>query len=81
MCKPDISLVTFHWINQTAQHEDPSAQYPTNSDRSLHECTNWDILDNWARDRAFDLYNTGLLQKPELGSNERPIYSYSGVRS
>ena len=64
MCKPDISLVTFRWINNTAQYEDPSALFPTNFDSSLHECANWDALDSWASARMFNLYRTELLQKP-----------------
>lgn len=67
MCKPDLSLVTFHWIDHTAQHEDPSARFPTNRDRGLHECADWGTLDTWAGDRVFDLYDTDLLRKPEQG--------------
>jgi hypothetical protein len=66
MCKPDISLVTFRWINDTAQHSDePAAYYPTNFDSSLHECADWDSLDRWAGARAFDLYNVDSLDRPE----------------
>jgi hypothetical protein len=65
MCKPDISLVTFRWINDTAQHpDDPSAYYPTNFDSSQHECMEWESLDNWAGNRAFDLYDVDSLDRP-----------------
>lgn len=67
MCKPDLSLVTFYWINHTAQHGDPSARFPTNSDQSLHECADWESLNTWAGNRVFDLYDTSLLKKPEHG--------------
>ncbi len=67
MCKPDLSLVTFHWINETAQHEDPSARYPTQNDNCLHECANWETLSAWAGKRVFDLYRTDLLRKPKHG--------------
>ena len=67
MCKPDLSLVTFSWINHTAQHEDPSARFPTNYDSGLHECANWEALDAWAGERVFNLYNTDPLKKPEHG--------------
>jgi Mycotoxin biosynthesis protein UstYa len=67
MCKPDLSLVTFRWINNTAQHEDPTSFYPTNFDASLHECADWELLDSWAGARMFDLYHIELLQKPEHG--------------
>ena len=67
MCKPDLSLVTFSWINETAQHADPSAQYPTQSDGSLHECVNWEGIEAWAGERTFDLFQTDLLCRPEHG--------------
>ena len=68
MCKPDLSLVTFHFINNTAQHaDDPSLQLPTSWDHSLHECANWDSLNNWAGERVFDLYQNDLLRQPKHG--------------
>jgi len=66
MCKPDLSLVTFRWINDTSQHPDePEAFYPTNFDAGLHECANWGSLNAWAEERVFDLYNVELLNRPE----------------
>ena len=67
MCKPDLSFVTLRWINHTAQHDDPSARYPTSLDHGMHECANWDTLDAWAGDRVFNLFDTDLLKKPEHG--------------
>ena len=64
MCKPDVSLVTFRWINNTAQHDDAAEFYPTNFDASLHECANWELLESWATERVFDLYRIDSLQKP-----------------
>jgi hypothetical protein len=64
MCQPDLSLVTFRWINDTAQHEDKSAFYPTNFDVSLHTCAKWEPLDRWAGARRFDLFDVDLLQRP-----------------
>ena len=66
MCKPDISLVTFQWINDTAQHDDAAAFFPTNFDSSLHECANWESIESWAGARVFDLYQVDLLQRPAL---------------
>lgn len=66
MCKPDISLVTFRWINDTAQHPDePSVYYPTNLDSSQHECMEWESLNDWAGKRVFNLYDVDLLDRPE----------------
>ena len=67
MCKPDLSLITYHWINHTAQHGDPSARFPTSRDQGLHECADWKSLNVWAGDRVFDLYDTELLKRPEHG--------------
>ncbi|KAI8627285.1 hypothetical protein F5Y19DRAFT_442345 [Xylariaceae sp. FL1651] len=65
MCQPDLSMVTFRWINNTAQHEDKAAFYPTNFDADMHTCANWQHLDNWAGERAVDLFQVDLLQRPQ----------------
>ncbi|KAI0868267.1 hypothetical protein GGS24DRAFT_513592 [Hypoxylon argillaceum] len=65
MCKPDLSMVTFRWINNTAQHEDKTAFYPTNFDADLHFCANWGHLDSWASKRVIDLFQVDLLQRPQ----------------
>ncbi|KAI0532441.1 hypothetical protein GGR58DRAFT_490209 [Xylaria digitata] len=64
MCHPDLSMVTFRWINNTAQYEDKTAFYPTNFDAALHRCANWEALDSWANKRMFDLFDVNLLQRP-----------------
>ncbi|KAI1505680.1 hypothetical protein F5X99DRAFT_404715 [Biscogniauxia marginata] len=64
MCQPDMSMVTFRWINNTAQHEDKSAFYPTNFDTSMHMCANWEALDSWAEERTFNLFEVDMLQRP-----------------
>ncbi|KAI1177096.1 hypothetical protein F4777DRAFT_543731 [Nemania sp. FL0916] len=64
MCQPDLSLVTFRWINETAQHDDQSAFYPTNFDVAMHTCADWEALDSWASKRVFNLFNVDLLQRP-----------------
>ncbi|KAI1262686.1 hypothetical protein F5Y18DRAFT_396998 [Xylariaceae sp. FL1019] len=65
MCKPDLSMVTFRWINNTAQHDDKTAFYPTNFDADMHFCANWEHLDSWASERVFDLFQVDLLQRPQ----------------
>ncbi|KAI1196276.1 hypothetical protein F5X97DRAFT_334791 [Nemania serpens] len=65
MCQPDLSMVTFRWINNTAQHEDKSAFYPTNFDSDMHTCAKWQHLDSWAGERMFNLFDVDLLQRPE----------------
>ncbi|CAJ2504617.1 Uu.00g120110.m01.CDS01 [Anthostomella pinea] len=71
MCQPDLSMVTFRWINNTAQHEDKSAFYPTNFDVSLHTCADWQALDTWAGERVFDLFQVDLLKRPEPDQSKR----------
>lgn len=66
MCQPDLSLVTFRWINNTAQHENKTEFWPTNFDADLHRCANWELLDSWAGQRAFNLFEVDKLQRPEL---------------
>lgn len=65
LCQPDLSLVTFRWINNTAQHQDPSEFYPTNFDVDIHHCANWQHLDQWAGERAFGLFQVDLLYRPK----------------
>ncbi|RAL11827.1 oxidase ustYa family protein [Aspergillus homomorphus CBS 101889] len=68
MCQPDLSLVTFRWINDTAQHPSaPGAFYPTNFDVDVHRCADWGALDRWAGRRVFDLARVELLDRPYLG--------------
>ncbi|KAI1126592.1 hypothetical protein F5Y10DRAFT_266911 [Nemania abortiva] len=64
MCHPDLSMVSFRWINNTAQYEDKTAFYPTNFDVVLHKCANLEALDSWASKRMFDLFDVNLLQRP-----------------
>lgn len=64
-CNPDLALVTFRWIRNTAQHpEEPDAYFPTNFDRALHHCANWEALDQWAGGRKYDLFDVEGLQRP-----------------
>ncbi|KAI1630920.1 hypothetical protein F4809DRAFT_658881 [Biscogniauxia mediterranea] len=64
MCQPDLSMVTFRWINNTAQHEDKSAFYPTNFDSSIHRCAKWEALDSWTEERMFNLFEVDQLKRP-----------------
>ncbi|KAJ3474801.1 hypothetical protein NLG97_g9689 [Lecanicillium saksenae] len=64
MCQPDLSMVTFRWINNTAQHEDKSGYWPTNFDVDTHRCANWEALDSWAGQRAFNLFDVDKLDRP-----------------
>ncbi|RYP12050.1 hypothetical protein DL767_011488 [Monosporascus sp. MG133] len=65
MCQPDLPMVTFRWINNTAQHEDKSEFYPTSFDVSMHMCANWEALNSWSGQRMFNLFQVDLLQRPK----------------
>lgn len=65
MCQPDLSMVTFRWINNTAQHQDPTKFFPTNFDVDIHRCADWQYLDQWAGERSFDLFQVDLLDRPK----------------
>jgi hypothetical protein len=68
MCKPDISLITYKWVNGTRGNEkigESKTPLPSNKDLSDHECVNWDRINSWAEDRAFDLFRLDLLQMPD----------------
>jgi len=65
MCQPDLSMVTFRWINNTAQHEDKANFWPTNFDVDMHKCANWQALDMWAGERMFNLFDVHLLNRPQ----------------
>lgn len=87
MCQPDLSLVTFRWINNTAQHpEYPAKFYATNFDASEHMCAKWEPLDSWAGNRVFSLSNFDQLQRPGEDGNTvvqeiQPIKGEIGYQS
>ncbi|CAD6442489.1 4212a482-96a7-422d-a9ec-35f135570af6 [Sclerotinia trifoliorum] len=68
MCKPDISLITYKWVNGTRGNEvigQSKSLRPSNKDLSDHECVNWDNVDAWAGEREFDLFRVDLLKRPD----------------
>lgn len=59
MCHADISIYTYDWI--------PGYRKPWPNFKVDHECVNWDILNGWAKERAFSLFDQKSLVHPELG--------------
>ncbi|KAI9155098.1 D-amino-acid oxidase [Paramyrothecium foliicola] len=59
MCKADISLGSYDWVDNNRR--------PLTNFRSEHSCYNWDMVNNWARDRHFDIYDNVTLVHPFLG--------------
>ncbi|ETS85843.1 hypothetical protein PFICI_03868 [Pestalotiopsis fici W106-1] len=61
MCKADISLGSYDWVDNNRR--------PLTNFRSEHSCYNWDKVNNWARDRHFDIYDNVTLVHPFLGKS------------
>ncbi|KAM0802501.1 hypothetical protein BDR22DRAFT_887289 [Usnea florida] len=59
MCKADVSLETFDWVDNNRA---PQPHFDIE-----HECKNWESIDGWARDHAFDIFNEKTLVHPTLG--------------
>ncbi|KAF8864295.1 hypothetical protein BDZ45DRAFT_737301 [Acephala macrosclerotiorum] len=59
MCKADVSLQTYDWLDNTPR---PFANF-----KIEHECYNWDSVNEWAKARSFDLYDNVTLIHPTLG--------------
>lgn len=59
MCKADISLQTFDWVDNSPR---PLANFKT-----AHECVDWGLLDEWAEEHSFDLFDGVTLVHPFLG--------------
>lgn len=72
MCKPDVSLVTFKWVNGTQGNGtigEDTHLLPSSKDMSNHECANWDKLDTWAEEREFNLFHSDLLEYPKASNS------------
>lgn len=68
MCKADISLQTYDWLDNNRR---PFANFEIE-----HDCFNWDSVNNWAKERSFNLYDNETLLHPNFGMVVRKL----GVR-
>lgn len=59
MCKADISLQTYDWLDDNRR---PFANFEIE-----HDCFNWDSVNEWAKERSFDLYDNETLLHPIFG--------------
>lgn len=59
MCKGDVSLVTFDWVDED--------RAPKPNFEIQHECRNWERIDMWAKEHAFDIFDETTLVHPTLG--------------
>lgn len=60
MCKGDVSLVTFSWVDND--------RAPKPNFEVEHECVNWEKVDNWAKEHRFDIFDETTLVHPKLGT-------------
>ena len=57
MCQPDLSLVTYDWVDYLTEPE------PNLNIR--HECVDWERLEGWADMHAFSMWDErGLVRRP-----------------
>ncbi|KAL8811106.1 MAG: hypothetical protein Q9223_007600 [Gallowayella weberi] len=63
VCKADVSLLTFDWV---AEDRAPKPNFDAE-----HECMNWESIDGWAKDHAFDIFDETTLVHPTLGMTRR----------
>ena len=59
MCRADMAVQTYSWI--------PTLRIPWASFRTEHECQNWETFDDWASQRALDIYDPKMLRHSTLG--------------
>lgn len=59
MCKGDVSLVTFDWVDED--------RAPKPNFEIQHECRNWEKIDKWTTEHAFDIFDETTLVHPTLG--------------
>ncbi|KAL9040363.1 MAG: hypothetical protein Q9214_004513 [Letrouitia sp. 1 TL-2023] len=59
MCQADVSLLTFDWVDND--------RAPKPNFAIEHECHNWDRIEEWAKEHAFDIFDETTLMHPKLG--------------
>ncbi|KAF2717511.1 hypothetical protein K431DRAFT_315697 [Polychaeton citri CBS 116435] len=59
MCNPDLSVVTMEWK--------PHYRRPWPNFNVDHTCVNWEVLDEWASRRSFNIFDQKSLVHPEMG--------------
>ncbi|KAI0128258.1 hypothetical protein BJ170DRAFT_682055 [Xylariales sp. AK1849] len=59
-CNADTTLIPVHWRAGNPK--------PVALDWGKHQCVNWESIESWMADHAFDPFEPGLLMHPEFGS-------------
>ncbi|ODM22543.1 hypothetical protein SI65_00131 [Aspergillus cristatus] len=58
-CNVDLTVFPMQWGEKT--------RIPFGIDQGHHQCKDWDRIQEWARERSFDIYEPGLLVHPNYG--------------
>ncbi|KAH8888154.1 hypothetical protein GQ53DRAFT_826711 [Thozetella sp. PMI_491] len=70
MCNADLTLMTYDWI--------PNFPRPWPNFKSVHQCANWQAIEDWAWAHNFDYFNKSLLQHPNYEPDMPGPFDYSG---
>lgn len=63
MCKADVSIVTYDWLDN---HRRPFPNFNVQ-----HECRSFDAVNDWARERSLDIFDNSSLVHPNFGTSIR----------
>jgi hypothetical protein len=69
MCKADISILTFDWVDNNRK--------PLPNFEIEQECYNWNTLDEWAGQHSFNVFDNKSLIHPKFGKSLRFAFSQS----
>ena len=60
-------------MHDTSNSND-STRIPIGLDEGHHQCTQWDKIDGWMKERSLDVFTPGLIVHPTLGKYyEHPL--------
>ncbi|GES64934.1 hypothetical protein ATEIFO6365_0009042900 [Aspergillus terreus] len=58
-CNADLTVFPMQW--------GAGQRIPFGIDQGRHQCKDWDRIQDWAKQRSFDIYKPGLIMHPTLG--------------
>ncbi|KAL5357359.1 hypothetical protein BJX96DRAFT_172452 [Aspergillus floccosus] len=58
-CNADLTVFPMQW--------GAGQRIPFGIDQGRHQCKDWDRIQDWAKQRSFDIYKPGLIVHPTLG--------------
>lgn len=76
-CNADLTVFPMQWgtryvspfydIQTLAEAKRNRTRIPFGIDQGHHQCKNWNRIQDWAKERSFDIYEPGLLIHPHYG--------------